>query len=154
MTNFIKYVVSGKHTTYEPKFPEKYGGEFPIIARSQWEIAFMRWCDFNPSILNWASETIVVPYYDPIKKKNRRYYPDFQLKIKDKAGNVKIYMVEIKPHKEVILPKRGKKAEKTRIYESSTFITNKAKWAAAEDFCKKHGWYFRIITEKELFKGQ
>lgn len=150
--SYIKHCINTNHTTYVPKNPKKYGGEYPIIARSQWEAAFMQYCDINPSILLWGSEPVAVPYFDPIKKKNRRYYPDFLIRVRDKAGKEKTYMVEIKPYKEVVPPKvTKKKSESSKIYESATYITNIAKWKSAEDYCKKHNMTFRILTEKELF---
>jgi hypothetical protein len=30
-------------------------------------------------------------------------------------------------------------------------IINRAKWAAAAQYCAKRGWFFRIMTEKDLF---
>ena len=30
------------------------------------------------------------------------------------------------------------------------FINNQEKWAAARDWCKKNGYQFAIITEKDL----
>jgi hypothetical protein len=152
MNSYIKHHVNSNSKMYTPKFPKKYGGEYPIIARSSWEIAFMQYLDINPNIVMWGSETTAIGYYDPIKKKNRRYYPDFLIKVRDKIGKEKIYMVEIKPWKEVQPPKvTKKKSEQSKIYESATYITNIAKWKAAEDYCKKHNMIFRILTERELF---
>lgn len=106
----------------------------------------------NPSVLQWASEIAAIPYFDPVKRKNRRYYPDFLIKVKDKDGKEVMYCVEIKPYKEILPPKNGtKKSEKTKIHEVTTYMTNSAKWKAADDYCKKRGWIFRLITEKELF---
>ena len=34
--------------------------------------------------------------------------------------------------------------------EVTTWAVNKAKWKAAEEFCKDNQWEFKIITEKEL----
>lgn len=137
---------SGKGT-FTPKFPEKYKGKYPIIIRSEWERLFAQYLDRNNSVIEWSSESIVIPYQDPINGRKRRYYPDFFFKTdKDK------FLIEIKPHKEIIPPKKSKKkSKKTMIYETKTYRINYAKFNAASDFCKKMGYKFKIITEKELF---
>lgn len=143
-----------RHKTFIPVNKNKYIGDVFPTARSNWETLFMQWLDYNPSILQWSSETLAIPYYDNLKKKNRRYYPDFTIQIKDASNKICIWVVEIKPAKEVSPPKLGKnKKEKTLLYESVTWNTNKAKWQAAEIYCRKRGWIFRILTEKDLFKG-
>ena len=50
------------------------------------------------------------------------------------------------PHK----PKTQKRMTKRYISEVTTWAVNKAKWKAAEEFCKDNQWEFKIITEKEL----
>ena len=45
---------------YQPKNPEKYAGKKTPRYRSSWEWAFMRFCDNNPSIMQWASESIQI----------------------------------------------------------------------------------------------
>ena len=39
---------------------------------------------------------------------------------------------------------------KRYINEVVTWSVNKAKWKAAEEFCKDQNWEFMLITEKEL----
>jgi hypothetical protein len=141
-------------TVFNPMFPHKYKGKYPIISRSSWELQFMRWADANPNILQWSSESIKIPYFDPVRQHKRRYYPDFWLKVKNKNGGTDKWIVEIKPYKESVPPKPGKKSNKTRIYESKTYKTNRAKWRAAEDFCNKMGYKFKILTERQLFTGR
>ena len=101
--SFIKHNFDPKrHTEYIPRNPEKYIGKTPIISRSSWELSFMKWCDSNPSILKWSSETIEIPYSHPFFKSNnglpqtRRYYPDFYLEVLDSSGELKKYVIERK----------------------------------------------------------
>lgn len=149
---FIKHHITDKTSTFQPKFPEKYKGKWPILIRSEWERKFAQWCDVNPSVITWASEGIEIPYFDPVNKKHRRYYPDFMLRVLDKNKKEVIYVVEIKPHRETIPPKsKGNKSVKTKIYEQITYSRNQAKWSAASEFCRKRGYEFKIFTEKELF---
>jgi hypothetical protein len=124
-----------------------------VICRSSWEEKFCKWCDNNPNILYWSSEAISIPYYNPIKQKECRYFPDFLIKVVDKDKRIeKNWLVEVKPFKECIPPTKTKnKSKKTQIYEKFTYETNKAKWKAAQQYCKLKGLTFKIITEKELF---
>lgn len=147
----IKLKVGKGQNVYTPMFPQKYKGRYPIISRSSWELQFMKWCDANPNILQWSSESIKIPYLDPIKRKQRRYYPDFWIKVKDKDGNIVKYIVEIKPHKESVPPKPRGKTKKARKYDMKAYAMNQAKWKAANDYCRKMGMKFKVLTEKELF---
>ena len=90
--------------TYKGKFrtknPLKYKGDMDnIVYRSLWELRFMKWCDMNPSIIEWGSETVIVPYISPIDKKVHRYFVDFYIKVKNKNGAIQKYLIEIKPER-------------------------------------------------------
>jgi len=141
-----------KHGQFIPHDPKKYVGRYPIIARSSWERVFFQWCDANPSIVEWSSESVIIPYFDPIKQKRRRYFPDVYMLVKGKDNKLQQFIIEIKPFKECRPPtNRGRKTKKTLLYENSTWATNNAKWIAATKWCKKMGMVFKIVTEKELF---
>jgi len=147
----IKQVEKGQKT-FVPKLPEKYKGRYPIVVRSTWELEFMKWCDMNPQIVEWSSESIKIPYYDPIRFKRRYYYPDFMIKVINSKDNIVSYIIEVKPHKETVPPKKsGRKTRKTVLYEHRTYKTNQAKWNAARDYANKLGFQFKIFTERELF---
>ena len=141
-----------KHILFTPMNQNKYRGELPLIVRSSWEHNFCKWCDINPSILLWSSESLAIPYYDEIKKKNRRYYPDFIIMVKNKENKEQLYVVEIKPFAQTHPPVRGNKKESTMLNEVITYQTNVAKWKAAEKYCKKYGYNFKILTERDLYK--
>ena len=136
---------------FNPRNPEKYKGDYRnIIYRSSWEVEFMRYCDRNPSILEWGSEEFFIPYYDPTTKKVRRYFPDFFMKVKESNGDIKRYVIEIKPKRQTRPPVPGKKKAKTLINEAITYEKNIAKWKAAEEWCKDRLIEFKIITEDDL----
>jgi len=109
----------------------------------------MQYLDGNSGVLKWSSEETIVPYYDPVKQKYRRYFPDFIVTTKSKT-----FMVEVKPYKELTPPtgKMHQDGRKNRrlIKEQLTYATNRAKWDAAEEYCKDRGWEFTYITEKDL----
>lgn len=137
---------------YKPSHPQKYkGNPNNIICRSSWERKFCVWCDSNESILEWASEEFCIPYVSPFDKKVHRYYPDFIIKVKESSGQIKNYVVEIKPKKQTVPPIRKSKVTKSFIYEAKTYEINKAKWRAAEEWCEDRKLKFKIITENELF---
>ena len=70
---------------FTPKNPEKYIGTYPIIFRSSWELVFMNKCDTHPSIKQWASESLKIPYYNPFKRKSTIYVPDFLISYVDRT---------------------------------------------------------------------
>ena len=136
---------------YSPKFPKKYKGDpTNIVYRSLWERTFMKYCDTNENILEWFSEEIAVPYRSPIDNKIHRYFPDFYIKVKESNGQIKKYIIEIKPKKQTIEPIPQKRKTKGYIYEVYEYVKNQAKWKAAVEFCKDRMLEFKVITEDEL----
>ncbi len=111
----------------------------------------MKYCDNNPNIIQWGSEEFFINYFDPTTNKVRRYFPDFFVKIKNKSGEIKKYIIEVKPKKQTIEPtKNPKRKTKSWINEVLTYEKNKSKWEAATEFCKDNLMEFKIITEDEL----
>jgi hypothetical protein len=137
---------------YQPAFPQKYKGNSQnIVYRSLWERKFMVYCDTNENILEWFSEEIAVPYRSPIDNKIHRYFPDFYIKVKESNGQIKKYIIEIKPKKQTIEPIPQKRKTKGYIYEVYEYVKNQAKWKAAEEWCADKGYEFKILTEDNLF---
>ena len=135
---------------FRPKNPQKYKGDANnIIYRSTWEIKVMNYLDENPNVIWWGSEELPIPYYSPVDKKKHRYFPDFIAKMRKADGTVMTYVIEVKPEKQTQPPTQKRKT-KTFLQEAITYEINKAKWFAAEEFCKDHGWQFLILTEKHL----
>lgn len=150
MNSYIKRY-TGKKGQYIPKNPKKYVGRYPIIVRSSWERMFFQWVDVNQKVVEWKSEPTGIKYYDPVLQRSRRYYPDVYAKILDKDGRSKEYIIEIKPAKEIRMPRKGKKSKRTMRIEEQTFVTNMAKFKAASEYCKKMRMEFKVLTEKDLF---
>ena len=136
---------------YQPKNPEKYiGDKTQIIYRSSWELRSFKWCDNTGSIIQWSSEPFPIQYFDQSTNKIRRYFPDLFVKIRDKQGIIKTYLIEIKPEKQTNSPKKGRKKTSTYLNEVATYKKNLSKWQQAEKFCESNNMIFKIITEKEL----
>ena len=113
--------------------------------KSGWEKVFYQHCDNHPSVTEWGAELFSIDYFNPFKKRPAKYWPDVLMKYKDKDGNEKTDLIEIKPAKETSL------TECKSRYDKVMFTLNKSKWIAAKKFCDERGITFRIVTEKELF---
>jgi len=137
--------------SYRVENPAKYRGDpGAVVWRSTWELRFMKWCDFNPSVLEWGSETVIIPYVSPVDKRVHRYFVDFYMKIKETSGNTKKYLVEIKPEKFTRPPEKPKRVTKKFIDEVFQYGVNDAKWRAAFEYCEDRNMKFIILTEKDL----
>ena len=136
---------------YRPSFPRKYKGDpTNIIYRSLWERKFMVYCDKNTKILEWGSEEIALPYISPHDSRVHRYFPDFYIKVQENTGKIKRYLIEVKPLKQTVKPKKPKRQTKGYIREAFEYARNQAKWKAAREYCADRLWEFKVITEKEL----
>ena len=136
---------------FKPSHPRKYKGDARnIICRSSWERRFCNWCDINESILEWGSEEFWIPYLSPIDNRTHRYFPDFIIKVKESTGEVKTYVIEVKPKRQTKPPIKKKRVSKSYLYEMKTYSANQAKWKAADEWCKDRKIEFKIITENEL----
>lgn len=131
---------------YKPKNPIKYVGKGSIIYRSSWELAFMNFCDNNDNVLEWSSESIRIPYRNPLTGKHSTYVPDFLVVYQNKHGKQVAELIEIKPKKQSML------TEKLNSNERATVAINYAKWEAAIAWAKRHHIVFRVITEDQIFR--
>jgi hypothetical protein len=130
---------------FQIKNPAKYIGKGVPTYRSGWEFAFMQFCDNNPAILQWASESIHVPYRNPFTNKQTIYVPDFLIIYIDKSGQRLAELIEVKPSTETTM--EAARSTRDRAYVA----LNHAKWAAANIWCKQNGLRFRVVTENEIF---
>lgn len=136
---------------FSPLHPEKYSGTTPIIFRSSLERQFMRWCDGASHVINWTSESYVVPYLNPLDGKYHRYFIDNSITLKDKNGIEHKFLVEVKPKRKTIAPTVSrKKSTATVIHEKVEWVKNQSKWRSAEQFATKKGMKFIILTEEDL----
>lgn len=137
-----------KQGYFTPAHPEKYKGRVnAIIYRSGWELRFMKWCDSTPSVIEWSSEELVINYIFSYDRTPHRYFPDFKIKIIDKNGVIKTYIVEVKPLAQTKPPRKN---SKNYLNESLTFIKNNDKWRYAREYCESRGYIFMVLTEKSL----
>jgi len=138
-----------KQGIFKPDHPEKYKGTQPILYRSSYELKYMRWCDHNPAVISWGSESVIIPYQNPLTGKVSRYFVDSNITLKTKEGNFKKYLIEIKPSVQTVPPKPTRNT-KALLRRQAEYVKNRAKWEAAEQWSKKKGYEFTILTEKHL----
>lgn len=140
-----------KKGIYPLKNPSKYKGTTPIIYRSYPEFRLMSFFDTRPFVLEWTSESVVVPYIRPDDGRVHRYYIDFSCKFLNTDKTITKYLIEYKPFRQTQQPTpRNNKKEKTYLMECLTYAINQSKWKSAEQYAKKNNMKFMIITEKEL----
>lgn len=145
----------GYKTKFKPTNPEKYIGDpNSIISRSSWERDLMHHLDKNPNVLEWCSEEIVVPYVHPVDGKLHRYFPDFFVKMRTKDGTIQNAIIEVKPQKETIPPKKSstsKRPSKRYAQEATKYLINEAKWKAAQTYCETIDATFKVMTEYDIY---
>lgn len=127
--------------------PGKYAGNRPPRYRSGWEMAFMRFCDSNDNIIQWASEAISIPYRHPLTGRQTIYVPDFFVQYRTKDNRTRAEVIEIKPKKQSIIE------AKATARDRAVIAVNYSKWDAATKWCRRQGLTFRVITEDDIFRN-
>jgi len=132
---------------------KKYQGEGPIIYRSSWERKFCIYCERNPEIKYWSSESICIKYFSPLDNKYHNYFPDYLVKLE--SG--KTFIVEIKPKSQLQKPepikRRTEKTLKSYKWAYETWVKNMSKKNAAEKYAESRGWEYLLVTE-DFFSGK
>ena len=113
--------------------------------RSGWELTFMMFLDSNDNILQWASESISIPYRNPITGKPSMYVPDFLITYRDKNNQMRAELIEIKPKKQSIIESKASARDRAVV------AVNYAKWDSATKWAKRNGLTFRVINEDQIF---
>ena len=124
---------------------EKYAGNGTPRYRSGWELSFMKFCDTNDHVLQWASESIAIPYRHPITGKVTQYIPDFLITYRTRDNTMRAELIEIKPKSQSVIE------SKMNSRDRAVVAINYAKWYAATKWARKNGLSFRVITENDMF---
>jgi len=124
---------------------EKYAGNGTPRYRSGWELSFMKFCDTNDHVLQWASESIAIPYRHPITGKVAQYIPDFLITYRNRDNTMRAELIEIKPKSQSVIE------SKMNSRDRAVVAINYAKWDAATKWARKNGLSFRVITENDMF---
>ena len=135
---------------YRPVNSFKYSGHGNPRYLSSWELKFFKWCDRNPHVVKWSSESVCLPYVSPVDGKMHKYFVDNVVHINE-GGKIVKDLIDIKPSKQTRPPKsHGNKKRSTVVYENVQWNVNQAKWLAARDWASKNGYIFQIVTEKDF----
>jgi len=132
---------------YTVKNAAKYVGKGVPRYRSGWELAFMRFLDNNDNVMQWASESIQIPYRNPITGKQSIYVPDFLITYRTRQNTLIAEVVEIKPKKQSVI--ESKMSNRDRM----VVAVNYAKWDSASKWCARNGLKFRVINENDMFRN-
>lgn len=130
---------------YEVLNPTKYVGKRRPRYRSGWEHSFMRFCDLNDNILQWASESVSIPYRHPLTGKVTNYVPDFIITYRTRNNTMRAELIEIKPKKQSVVESKMSSRDRAVV------AVNYAKWDAASKWAARNGLTFRVITEDDMF---
>jgi hypothetical protein len=140
-----------KQGKWYPKNPQKYSSDVKeIIFRSSWEKRVFEWLDSNPSVIEWNSESVIIPYVCATDGRVHRYFVDIFAVIRNSKGEISKFLVEIKPHIQRLPPKVPKKQTPRYITEVAAYIKNQSKWRFAKEYAEKRGMKFLILDEYDL----
>ena len=132
---------------YKVKNYKKYKGDpTKVIYRSSWERSVFRYLDGNDDILEWNSESYVIPYLCRTDNRMHRYFVDIYFRYK----NGKRFLVEIKPKYQTVPPKKPKRQTKKYLSEVNTYLKNVSKWEAASKWANDRGYHFQVWHEDTL----
>jgi hypothetical protein len=161
MPNIKKVKPNGEYKSglYAPINQDKYIGDLHnIIYRSSWEYRFCTYCDTNESIIKWSSEPIAIDYYNPLDKKEHKYNVDFYIKVVREDSEIQEWIIEIKPERQTQKPiyEGNMTLSKLKSYNRNMqiWITNQAKFKAAQDWAERRGFKFGVVDENFLFKSR
>lgn len=126
---------------------QKYVGTKAPRYRSSWEFTFMKFCDENNHVLQWASESVSIPYRHPLTGKQTIYIPDFLITYQGSNGRTIGELIEIKPRKQSVI--EGKMSERDR----AIVAINHYKWDAASKWARRQGLTFRVINEQDIYRN-
>ena len=138
MANYRQGVYTVKNTA-------KYVGRGTPRYRSGWELTFMMFLDSNENVLQWANESISIPYRNPLTGKSSMYVPDFLVTYRGPNNTTKAELIEIKPKKQSLVE------SKMNANERAIVAVNYAKWDSATKWAKKNGLTFRVINEDQIY---
>jgi len=131
---------------YLVRNPGKYVGKGTPRYRSGWELTFMMFLDSNDNVLQWASESISIPYRNPLTGKQSVYIPDFLVTYKGRNNTTVAELIEIKPKKQSLLESKATDRDRAIV------ALNYAKWDSATKWARRNGLTFRVINEDMIFR--
>ena len=107
---------------YIPTNRDKYkGNPLKIIYRSMWERRLMDYCDEAlKRLLNGEVRKLQFLMCRPVDGKIHRYFPDFYMKVKQRNGSLKKFIIEVKPKSQLRPPSKNPKRRTRRWLQRFT----------------------------------
>jgi len=143
----------GYHKLENPhKLIGTYNAKMGVMFRSGLELKFIQLLDLSPRCIRWTyeSDELIIPYYNPVKKKMCSYYPDFYIEMLGNSNRLLKYIIEVKSQKDTEKPDREKyKTKKAYLYQLANSAVVEAKRMASLEYCKNKNMVY--VTE-EYFK--
>lgn len=147
-TNLNNYYKKSRKGKFIPENIDKYLGDASnIVYRSTIEAEWFLWFDQTDDIISWASEPFPIKYKFDSKEKD--YWFDVLLKIRNRDSSESSYICEIKPNNKLYPP--VKKRSKYFLNEIKEFRMNYYKWYYAYVWCEDKEYEFGILNEKNEF---
>jgi hypothetical protein len=131
--------------SYVVKNKAKYVGLGNPRYRSGWEMTFMMFLDNNANVLQWASESVRIPYRHPLTGKMTMYVPDFLVTYRGPKNTMRAELIEIKPKKQSLIESKASDRDRAIV------AINYAKWDAATRWARANGLVFRVINEDQIY---
>jgi hypothetical protein len=97
--------------------------------------------------MQWASESVSIPYRHPLTGKQTIYVPDFLITYQGSNGRTIAELIEIKPRKQSVI--EGRMSERDRVIVA----INYAKWDAATKWARRQGLTFRVLNEDQIYRN-
>lgn len=114
---------------------KKIVGKFPSLKmgrivgwESQLERDFLFLLEFDDDVLSFHEQPVEISY--AYKMKTGRYFPDFLVERRSCKE-----LVEVKP------------------YSKLNDLKNRIKFLAGEEYCRRRGWIFRVVTDDNIREG-
>lgn len=137
---------SFKRTIVENRF-KKNTIQRTLTFRSNWEVLFANFLDFNTNVKEWVSD-YPIKYRDRFgTQRVKTYYIDFKVGMTDGS----ILLVEVKPIKSLQMRIKTESVRYKRIH-TTNYLKNLSKFETVELFCRKMNWEF-FLVEKSSDRG-
>ncbi len=132
---------------YKPVNPDKWiNNDKNLRYLSMWERSTFVYFDKNPNVLKVGAETKIINYVCQTDGKLHKYLIDLEVHYTDGRK----VLIEIKPNKQVKVPKLAGKSITTQIDEAKVYKKNQSKWLYAQEYAEANGYIFEIWDEIKL----
>lgn len=101
---------------------DKYVGNGVPRYRSGWELSFMKFCDSNDNVLQWASESVAIPYRHPLTGKMTQYIPDFLITYRTSNNTMRAELIEIKPKKQSVIESKMSSKDRAIVADRKSVV--------------------------------